>query len=359
MRSGRSAMYGRGRLRPSGRGTNCQAVGRAVRATGLLALMVIALGLVSGCRLHPQNVGRFEYTRMLMGVRADLVVFAANEAEGERLARVGFAEVARLEAMMSDWRAGSELSQLGVAAVGSPVCVSPELVEVLAGAQRVARASGGRFDVTVGPLTALWREARRTGVMASEATLAEARARSGWALLTVDERAGTVGLAREGMRLDVGGIAKGYAAERAVRAMEGAGATAAMAALAGDVFAGAARPAVVGRAGGAWEVVAEAGAGGSGEAGRTLRVVNRAVSTSGDAFQTVEINGRRMAHLIDARTGTGADRVYPVTVVAKRGWVADALASALCLMGPGPEADALVRGFADEGVEVVFHPAAR
>jgi len=288
-------------------------------------ITLLLAAALTGCSSPLQ---RFEFTRLCMGVQTRIVLFAPEKEPAEAAAAQAFERLDQLDAIMSDYRRGSELNRLSDAAGAGPVPVSPELCEVLSAAQEVSLASGGAFDVTVGPAVALWRQSRRTGALPDEESLARARALIGWERLSVKSRERTASLKTPGMRLDLGGIAKGYAAERAVQSLKGRGVDRCLVSLAGDVFAGDPPPHERG-----WRVEVR-GEQGSGPEG-VLLVANEAVSTSGDTEQFVEIGGNRYSHILDPRTGLGIGARRSVTVVAPRGDWTDALATAACVLAPG------------------------
>jgi thiamine biosynthesis lipoprotein len=192
---------------------------------------------------------------------------------------------------------------------------------VLVRAQEIARASGGAFDVTVGPLTRLWREARRAGRLPLTAALDDAREITGFSLLQLDPHRRTLWFQKSGMSLDLGGIGKGYAADAALAELAERGITRALVDLGGDLSLGDAPP---GRAG--WRVQV----GGEGP----LLLARRGVATSGDLEQFVEIEGVRYSHILDPRTGIGLTDRGRVTVISRHCIDADAFASAHSVLDP-------------------------
>src|SRR5262249_54467100 len=154
-------------------------------------------------------------------------------ATADKAARAAYARAAELNDVMSDYKATSELMRLCSKAGGEPVKVSDDLFVVLERAQEVARRSGGAFDVTCGPVVRLWRLARRTGKMPDADDLAKAKAVVGHDKVTLDPKARTVRLAKAGMKLDLGGIAKGYAADQMLAALGKNGVTRALVAAGG------------------------------------------------------------------------------------------------------------------------------
>lgn len=260
-----------------------------------------------------------------MGVATRVVVYAPSREAGREGAAAAFGRIGELEHVMSDYRADSEAMLLCAAGAGREVVVSDDLWRVLAVSQELSGATEGAFDVTAGPASALWREMRKTGRMATEERMASARARVGFALVHMDAGRRTVMLEREGMVLDFGGIGKGFAAQEAVDLLRSRGLGSCLVALAGDVVAGDAPPGERG-----WVVETGGGA--------RVRLENAAISTSGDAEQWIEIadaggERRRFAHIVDARTGLGVETAREVTVLAPRGELADALATAASVAG--------------------------
>ena len=273
------------------------------------------------------TVARFEFSQPHMGTTVRVVLYARDESEARAAADAAFARIAELDARLSDYRADSELSRLTRGPVGQPMAVSRDLAEVLLAAQALSARSDGAFDITVGPLSRLWRRARRQVELPSAEELAAARAVTGYRLLTVDIATGAVTLAKSGMALDPGGIAKGYAADAALAVLRRSGHGRALIAVGGDVVAG---DAPQDRS--AWEV-AIAGLDPGGVAPSSpLTIVNAAVSTSGDAEQWVEIDGRRYSHIVDPRSGIGLTARRTVTVIARDAMTSDMLATALSVM---------------------------
>jgi thiamine biosynthesis lipoprotein len=189
----------------------------------------------------------------------------------------------------------------------------------------MSRASGGAFDVTVGPVVGLWRRARRTGRLPRTAELAAAQRLTGWRKVLLDPRRRSVKLLAAGMRLDLGGIAKGYAADEALAAVARAGVRRAMVEAGGDLVVGGAPP---GRRG--WRIGLDHPAPGM---PRELWLAGCALSTSGSSEQYVAIDGRRYSHIVDPRTGLALTTSGEATVRAPRGRIADALATAAVVLG--------------------------
>lgn len=278
---------------------------------------------------------RFEYSRPEMGVPFRLVLYAVDRPAADTAAEAAFSRIAVLNAHLSDYEYDSELSALSrTSGSGTIVVVGPELWKVLAQAQQLSAKTHGAFDVTAGPMTSLWRKARREKRFPSPDRLEQARQQVGHQWLRLDPVRHTARLERPSMRLDLGGIAKGYAADEALAELARHGIDRALVAAAGDIALGAPPP---GRRG--WTVsVGDIDAPGAPDALR-LELAHCGVSTSGDIFQFVEIDGVRYSHIVDPRTGIGLTNHCLVTVVAPDGITADSLATAISVLGPSQGLD--------------------
>jgi thiamine biosynthesis lipoprotein len=294
-----------------------------------LGFGVVFLGGTVSAPADEPAVRRFEFAEPHMGVSFKLVLYAADETLANRAARAAFDRVAALDRMMSDYDSASELSRLSATAPASEsVAVSPELWVVLERGQRLARETDGAFDVTVGSLTRLWRRARRQQEMPSKERLAEALVATGYKNLKLDRQRRAVQLLRGGMRLDLGGIAKGYAGDEALAVLKKHGVTRAMVAASGDIAVG---DPPIGERG--WRIAVGA-LDPKEKPSRFLRLANCGVSTSGDAFQFVVIDGRRYSHIVDPRTGLGLTQRASATVIAADAMSADGFATAVTVLGP-------------------------
>lgn len=272
------------------------------------------------------GAGRHEFTQVHMGLPVRIVLHAASEVEARAAATAAFDRIAALDRMMSDYRDDSELRAVERRA-GAWAPVSPELFDVLTRAVGIARATEGAFDPTVGPLVAVWREARRIGRLPAPAALQRARALVGWRHLALDPDARAVRLAHPGMRLDLGGIAKGYILQKAMRTLGDHGVTRALVEAGGDIVVGDAPP---GREG--WRIDVP----GAPDAltARAASLTHAALATSGPAAQFVDIDGVRYSHTIDPRSGLALTTPFTARVIAAEGATADALATALTVLGP-------------------------
>jgi thiamine biosynthesis lipoprotein len=277
---------------------------------------------VSHSAVSLQN-SALEFTQIHMGLPVRVVLYARDRQQAEAAARAAFARVAQLDRMMSDYRPDSELRSLQNS--DGHQTVSPELLTVLHRAVEIARATDGAFDPTVAPLVALWREARRTNQLPDAVRISHARASVGWQHLAIDRARSSIRLGLPGMRLDLGGIAKGYILQEALRALRGTGVTRALLESGGDIVVGDAPP---GRDG--WHIDVSAD---PVFTARASCLTNGALATSGPTTQFVEIDGVRYSHIIDPRTGLGVTSHVIARVIAKDAATADALATALTVLG--------------------------
>src|SRR5918993_5190656 len=198
---------------------------------------VLLLTLVTG----GSDVAVFEFTEVHMGLPVRLVLHAGDQRAAEGAARAAFARIATLDRMMSDYRPDSELRRIDDQA-GSFVPVSPELLAVIARALQISRATDGAFDPTIAPLVALWRESRSTRRLPEPSRLAAARALVGWRHVELDATRSAVRLTRSGVRLDLGGVAKGYILQKTLRTLRDSGVTSALVEAGGDIVVGDAPP---------------------------------------------------------------------------------------------------------------------
>ncbi|MCE9564703.1 MAG: FAD:protein FMN transferase [Planctomycetes bacterium] len=274
---------------------------------------------------------RFEFESKHMGTTFRIVLYAPDEATAKKASAAAFERVAAIDNCMSDYKQTSELMQLCKAfatEIGEPRKVSDDLFFVLSKAEELSKRSDGAFDVTVGPVVQLWRHARRTQELPDAKEFAAARAKVGYQKVKLDPAKKTVQLTTTGMQLDLGGIAKGFAADEALKLLrEKFGIKSALVGAYGDIACGDPPPGKD-----AWTVdiapIAKS------QKARTLNLANAAVSTSGDLEQFVVINGVRYSHVLDPKTGLGLTGRRSVTVIAPNGTTADSMTKAVSVLPP-------------------------
>ena len=304
---------------------------------GLGSGFVVAASVRAGVAPCPHACGdekpaptRFTFTSVHMGTEWRITLFAADKAAAEKAKTAAFGRVAALDKTMTDYDPKSELMRLCVvndAAPGKPIAVGDDLFRVLSHAQEVSAECDGAFDITVGPLVKLWRAARKSKQLPDAKELTAAKELVGYKMLTLDAKAKTVALKKAGMRLDLGGIGKGFAADEAMAVLKAHGITSALIAASGDITVSDAPPDKD-----AW--VVEIAPIGKGEPARYVKLKNASVSTSGDLFQFVEIGNVRYSHVLDPKTGLGLTGRRSATVIASPGWRADAMTKAASVLPP-------------------------
>jgi thiamine biosynthesis lipoprotein len=299
---------------------------RALRAAALAA------GLAACARPAPLPDARepcpvlVSDGRYLMGTVLEVSLCAPERAAGEALLRETFDSVAALERASSTFDPASEVSALNRAAGRGPQPVSPALARLTADSLAFTPQTRGAFDVTVGPLVALWKAAAEARRLPGAAELAAARAAVGAARVAVDAGARTVELRAPGAALDFGGIAKGWALDRACERLRASGVTRALLSF------GESSIAAIGAAPG-WDGWGIALSDASGGFAGTVELRDRSLSTSGSLGQYVEIEGRRFGHVIDPRSGEPLERARVAIVLAGDGARAEALSKALLILG--------------------------
>lgn len=299
------------------------------RLTIVAASVLVALSASSTARSTEAPVKR-EYREPHMGVDVHLTLYEGRPDVANDAAAKAFARIAELNGIFSDYDPDSEAMRLcRTATPGEPQPVSDDLWKVLLAAQALGRRSNGAFDITIGPLTKLWRRARRRYELPDPHSLTETRERVGWKHLTIDPEQPRVTLHRRDLQFDFGGIVKGYAAEAAVRVLKEHGVPRSLVAIDGDIAAGDAPPDQPG-----WRIGVAPLDATDRMPSVWLKLVNASVSTAGDAFQYVDIGGARYSHIVDPRTGLGLTTRCSVTVVARHGITADGLDTTAVLLGP-------------------------
>lgn len=295
-----------------------------------LARILAAIAVVlSGCQswsqpLKPVVVKR---AQMQMGTLVTITAVAESESVAQAAASSGFTEIRRLEELLSTWIPGSELSRVNGSAGVRPVPVSPDTLAVVQRSLQAAEMTDGAFNIAIGPAVEAWSVTERARVP-SAAELDSLKPLLDLRAVHADVRERTIYLDKVGMRIDVGGIGKGYAADQAVAAMKKAGATAGVAALSGDIKTFGQLP------GGKKFPVGIQHPRREGAVLAWIDLQDEAISTAGDYERFFEQDGVRYHHILDPRTLQPARGCQSVTVVAKEGVWADGLDTGIFVMGP-------------------------
>ena len=261
-----------------------------------------------------------------MGTSFRIVLHAKDVAQADHAFQTAFQRVDQLNRLLSDYLTDSELSRLSLTAgTGKAVPLSDDLQAVLTAASRISRDTTGAFDITVGPYARLWKIARAKRELPHPDRMERFRKSVGHAKIRLQPHQQTAELTAPDMFLDLGGIAKGYAADAVLSTLAKLGIRQALVDAGGDLVLGDPPPGKPG-----WVVAI--GGRKHPELPR-LTLSNCAVATSGDIEQSLDIEGVTYSHIVDPRTGIGLTNRIQATLVAADGTTADALASAACVLG--------------------------
>ncbi len=305
---------------------------RRMGGISLLALLWLVLFSAPATAQTESTSGltRYEFVQIRMGVPARITVYAADEALAIQASDSAYERLKQLDRCLSDYDPDSELNQFCRKPCGTEVAVSPDLWTMLDESQHYARSSQGALDITVGPIVKLWRVSRRSKKLPDPEKLKTALAAVGYENLQLNEAKKSAKLLKPNMQLDFGAIAKGYAADEAYAVLAKHGLTIAMVAVAGDIRVGDPPP---GQSG--WRIaVEERGANGPEEHHSIIvELCREGISTAGDTYQYLELDGVRYSHIVDPKTGVGLTRPGSATVIAPTCTESDALDTLIFVLG--------------------------
>ncbi len=240
-----------------------------------------------------------------------------------------FAEIARLEGLLSAYRTDSEISRVNEEGYDHPVAVSDEVFALLKKAQILSAATDGTFDITVKPLIDLWDMRSGRNAVPSDDAIAAVLPSVGYEKLVLDEETKTVQFTVPGMGIELGAIAKGYAGDRVRDILKSAGVNGAIVDLGGNIVTTARKN------GKPWRIGLQDPDQPRGSYFTTVESAGESVVTSGPYERYFEKDGKSYHHILDPRTGWPADTgLKSVTVISEDGTLADALSTALFVMGP-------------------------
>ena len=270
---------------------------------------------------------RYAYSMQKMGSPFNLVIYADTKQIADSAAQESFKLVDSINIVCSDYDSSAELYKLQFAAVGKPIKVSSMLMELLCTSSQAYKDADGSFDITVGPLSRLWRNARKSQIFPTATAINEARKSIGFNKVQLDSNAQKITFLQPNMQLDMGAIAKGYAADKVLALLKSFGITNALVDAGGDMVAFGMPPQKKG-----WTIGINVPGQQEKLLERKLVLSNKAVATSGDAFQFMLHEGIKYGHIIDPRTGYGVTFQRNVTVVAPTATTADWLATACSIL---------------------------
>jgi FAD:protein FMN transferase len=269
----------------------------------------------------------------VMGTEATFSAFTADPIRAEAAFAAAYDEIHRVERLMTDWeRPGepeSDIVRINKAAGKAAVRVSAETIEVIDKSLEMSRRSEGAFDITFAAMHGLWKfDEDMDKTLPAPDEVEKRRKLISWRDVVVDHQARTVKLRRVGMRMGLGGIAKGYAVDRCAAVLRAHGLHDFMVQAGGDLF-------VAGRKGSAsWMVGVRDPRGGPRDIIARMPIEDHAFSTAGDYERAFVLNGKRYHHIIDPKTGYPATASRGVTIFAPSAFLADALDDSVFILGP-------------------------
>lgn len=305
---------------------NSAIVARKARHVGALVLLIMVNTGCAGMMLSSPNVV-VKRAQMHMGTLGTITAVASDQEVGHKAIQAGFDEIKRLERLLSTWIPESELSRVNAEAGRRPVTVSRETLEVVVRSMEIARLTEGGFNIAVGPAVETWSVTERQRIPSNE-ELQQFKVLADVASIQVNMDAQTIFLPHKGMKIDVGGIGKGYAVDRAAEEMKKAGAKGGVVALSGDIKAFGALPLTSGFSVGIKHPRKE------GVLIAVIDLQDEAISTAGDYERFFERDGVRYHHILDPQTLRPARSCQSVTVIGKEGMVVDGLDTGIFVLGP-------------------------
>jgi FAD:protein FMN transferase len=272
---------------------------------------------------------RFSFSQPKMGSAFTIILYDKDSLHAAGTAQQCFKLVDQYVLVYSDYIDSSELNRLCTVAgkTKTPFHVSPALLDILLLSKKAYVKSEGSFDITLGPVTHLWRKARKEKIFPEDKTVKGKLSLTGFNKLIIDSAARTVSLLQENMQLDLGGIAQGYIAQRVIEYLKENNIANALVDVSGDIAATGAPPGMPG-----WTIAINVPESKTEMLSKKLLVTNKAVTTSGDVYQYMEHNGKRYSHIINPKTGYGITSGRNVTVIANDATTADWLTKACSIL---------------------------
>ncbi|WP_020532202.1 FAD:protein FMN transferase [Flexithrix dorotheae] len=276
---------------------------------------------------HSQSLKKFEFSTFKMGTTFRLVFYAKDSSQANLVAKKAFRRIDDLNEKLSDYHNESELNKLSQSSgTNTFVPVSDDLWKVIIVSLEASKKSKGAFDITAGRYVKLWRRAKRKNELPSAKELEDAKKAVGYDKIVLDQKSQSVKLIASKMKLDLGGIAKGYTLDEILKVLRGEGINSALIDGGGDILLGDAPPEANG-----WKINIAKDS--SSTLNKTLVLSNISIASSGDLYNFVEINDVRYSHIVNPKTGLGLTNQITSTIIAKDGISADYLASTLCILG--------------------------
>ena len=291
--------------------------------------------LVFSTPLLQAQTRKFSYSEMKMGSAFNLIIVSADSNKANHLARKSYELVDSLNHIFSNYDSSSELSKINASAGLLPYKMSTAMLDLVQKSQYAYIQSKGAYDISIGPLSSLWRKARKAKLFPEASTVLATKKLVGFAQIKINKRLGTIFLPNANMQLDFGGIAKGYIAQWVINFLKANGIQQALVDAGGDIVMSGPPLNQQG-----WLIGVNLPETTDQLLNKKLQLSNCSVATSGDVFQFIEYKGVKYSHIINPLTGYGVTNLRNVTIVAKTGATADWLATA-CSILPIKEAKQL------------------
>ena len=291
--------------------------------------------LVFSTPLLQAQTRKFSYSEMKMGSAFNLIIVSADSNKANHLARKSYELVDSLNHIFSNYDSSSELSKINASAGLLPYKMSTAMLDLVQKSQYAYIQSKGAYDISIGPLSSLWRNARKAKLFPEASTVLATKKLVGLNQVKINKRLGTIFLPNANMQLDFGGIAKGYIAQWVINFLKANGIQQALVDAGGDIVMSGAPLNQQG-----WLIGVNLPETTDDLLNKKLQLSNCSVATSGDVYQFIEYKGVKYSHIINPLTGYGVTNLRNVTIVAKTGATADWLATA-CSILPIKEAKQL------------------
>ena len=291
--------------------------------------------LVFSTPLLQAQTRKFSYSEMKMGSAFNLIIVSADSNKANHLARKSYELVDSLNHIFSNYDSSSELSKINASAGLLPYKMSTAMLDLVQKSQYAYIQSKGAYDISIGPLSSLWRNARKAKLFPEASTVLATKKLVGLNQVKINKRLGTIFLPNTNMQLDFGGIAKGYIAQWVINFLKANGIQQALVDAGGDIVMSGPPLNQQG-----WLIGVNLPETTDQLLNKKLQLSNCSVATSGDVYQFIEYKGVKYSHIINPLTGYGVTNLRNVTIVAKTGATADWLATA-CSILPIQEAKQL------------------
>jgi FAD:protein FMN transferase len=296
------------------------------------ALVVIGAACSHSLAAGAPRAAQFEYQQPKMGTVFRILIWAPDQKTADAAAEAAWERIDQLNHELSDYEADSELNQLcrrtDKGPMTEPVAVGDDLWAILVDSIEAAKLSEGAFDITVGPLTRLQRQSRKTDQLPDPQKLKQAMESVGWKHVRLIPEHHRVQLLRAKMQLDVGGIGKGFTSDEVIKLLKERGIKSALCGAAGDIAVGDAPP---GRED--WRIAIQSLKSPE-KISDYIHIHDYGISTSGDTYRSAVVGNKHYSHIIDPRTGLGLTSHIGVTTAAPRGTVTDWTGTAISILGP-------------------------